>query len=258
MIDPTKNNFTQPLGIQEILDELKLSKDDYDKALSVSKDDNLELHLKTQPNSCFVNNCFNVGLKSWQTNMDIQLVFSEYKAVAYMCQYFSKTEDQFSQAMKKAAKEVYGNNMHHHGTMKTVAKVYLNSRECTVLEAVYHILPELKLKRIFLAVYFVNSNLQEERVQVLLSQKKLSELPDDSSNIFKKSNVDRYVEKPSATFCSHEESSYPKQIKLMISGERMRCHKVRRILRYHVPNKFLHPEKFAHHVLLLFYILRDE
>ena len=107
MIDPTKNNFTQPLGIQEILDELKLSKDDYDKALSVSKDDNLELHLKTQPNSCFVNNCFNVGLKSWQTNMDIQPVFSEYKAVAYMCQYFSKTEDQFSQAMKQAARKSF-------------------------------------------------------------------------------------------------------------------------------------------------------
>ena len=38
----------------------------------------------------------------------------------------------------------------------------------------------------------------------------------------------------------------------------MRCRKVRRILRYHVPNKILYPEKFAHHVLLLFYPLRDE
>ena len=57
--------------------------------------------------------------------------------------------------------------------MKTVAKAYLNSRECTVLETVDHILPELKLKRTFLAVYFVNSNLPEERVQVLLLQKRL-------------------------------------------------------------------------------------
>ena len=38
----------------------------------------------------------------------------------------------------------------------------------------------------------------------------------------------------------------------------MRCRKVRRILRYHVPNKILYPEKFAHHVLLLFYPFRDE
>ena len=38
----------------------------------------------------------------------------------------------------------------------------------------------------------------------------------------------------------------------------MRCRKVRRILRYYVPNKLLPPEKFAHHVILLFFLFRDE
>ena len=33
--------------------------------------------------------------------------------------------------------------------------------------------------------------------------------------------------------------------------------KVSKILRYHVANKILYPEKFARHVLLLFYIFRD-
>ena len=51
-------------------------------------------------------------------------------------------------------------------------------------------------------MYFVNTNLPEERVQVLLSEKELSELPDDSSNIFRKSNIDRYVERPNATCCN--------------------------------------------------------
>ena len=49
----------------------------------------------------------------------------------------------------------------------------------------------------------------------------------------------------------------PQKFKLMISGKTMRCHKVRRIPQYHVPNKLLSPEKFAHHVMLLFYLLRD-
>ena len=111
--------------------------------------------------------------------------------MTYTCQYFSKTEGQCSQAMKQAAKEAYENNMHHHDTMKTIAKAYLNSRECSAQEKVYRILPELKLRRIFPAVYFVNTNLPEERVQILLSEKKLSELADDSPNIFKKSNIDR-------------------------------------------------------------------
>ena len=44
----------------------------------------------------------------------------------------------------------------------------------------------------------------------------------------------------------------------MISGETMKCRKVRRILRYHVPNNILYLEKLAHYVLLLFYSFRDE
>ena len=97
--------------------------------------------------------------------------------------------------------------MHHHDTMKTIAKAYLNNREYSVQEAVYHIFPELKLRRIFPAVYFVNTNLPEERFQVLLSEKKLRELPNDSPNIFRKLNIERYVERPSATFCDEKYST---------------------------------------------------
>ena len=107
--------------------------------------------------------------------MDIQPVFNEYKAVTYMCQYFSKTEDYCSQAMKKqpTTKEAFENNMNHHETMKIIAKAYLNNRECSVQEAVP-------------VVYFVNTNIPEEIAQVLLPEKKLSKLPDGSPSIFKK------------------------------------------------------------------------
>ena len=49
MIDPTKDNFSLPLSVTEILDELEISKDGYYRALSISKDENLKLHLKRQP-----------------------------------------------------------------------------------------------------------------------------------------------------------------------------------------------------------------
>ena len=42
VIDPTKDNFTQPLSSKEILDELEISSDDYYRALSISKDEDLE------------------------------------------------------------------------------------------------------------------------------------------------------------------------------------------------------------------------
>ena len=71
-----KDNFTQPLSVKEVLDELAVSKDDYYRALLISKDENLELHLKREPNSCFVNNYFDVGLKAWQANTNMQPVFN--------------------------------------------------------------------------------------------------------------------------------------------------------------------------------------
>ena len=51
MIDPVKDNFSLPLSVKEILDELEISKDVYYRALSISKDENLKLHLKRQPYS---------------------------------------------------------------------------------------------------------------------------------------------------------------------------------------------------------------
>ena len=66
--------------------------------------------------------------------------------------------------MKKTAKESFENNIHHHNKIKTIAMPYLSNCECSVREAVYHILPELKLRRIFPAEYFLNNNLPEERV----------------------------------------------------------------------------------------------
>ena len=78
-------------------------------------------------------------------------VFNEYKAVTYICQYISKSEDQFLRVMKQAAKEAFQSSMHHHETIKKIAKDYLSSPEYFVQEAVYHILPELMQRRIFLS-----------------------------------------------------------------------------------------------------------
>ena len=144
--------------------------------MSISKCEDLELDLNRQPNACFINNCFNVGLKAWLANTDIQSIFNEYKAVTYLRQYFSKTEDQHSQAMKQAAKEDFENKMHHHDTIKTIARAYLSNRDCFF----YHILPKLKLKRIFPVVHFIKNNLPAEKVQVLVPQRELSKLPDEA------------------------------------------------------------------------------
>ena len=236
--------------------------------------------------------------------MDIQPVFSECKVVTYMCSYFSKSEDQCSAAMKQAAKEALDNELGHFDTMKNILQAYTSKRECSVQEAVHHVLPELHLRRVFHSVYFVNTNLPEEHSKILRTEEELKNLPDNSTNIFKRNTLDRYMDRPNHSFCqgrysmldsfcfaefvscytfiykpkevdqnedyqpdalpdsliegNHNCCNYPKIIKLMNSNEKMRCRKVRRVLRYHTPSKHQYPEKYAHHLLLLFYPFRSE
>ena len=62
-------------------------------------------------------------------------------------------------------------------------------------------MPELFLRRVFPGVQFVNTNLPEERSKVLLTEEQLSSLPEDSTDIFRRNNIDRYVARPSVSFC---------------------------------------------------------
>ena len=65
VIDPNKENYKRPLTIDKILLKLHISKEDYYHALSISVDDDYELHLIRPPNSFFVNNHFDEGLRAW-------------------------------------------------------------------------------------------------------------------------------------------------------------------------------------------------
>ena len=92
------------------------------------------------PNSCFVKNCFKIGLSAWQVNMDIQPVFNEHKAVAYMCAYLSKSEESCSYAMKQALEISIEHKENRYEQMNAIAQAYVSNWEYSVLEAVYHCL----------------------------------------------------------------------------------------------------------------------
>ena len=199
VMDPEKENYKTLLTIDETLLKLDISKEDYYHSLSISVDDDYEPHLIRPPNSCFVNNYFDASLRAWQANMNIQPVFNEYKAVAYMCSFFSKSEDKCSFAMKQAAREA--RKLDQFNTMKNILKAYTSNRECSVQEAVYHIFPELHLRRVFPGVQFVNTALPEGRSKILQTEGQLSSLPEDSNDFFKRNNIDRYLPRSTVSFC---------------------------------------------------------
>ena len=53
----------------------------------------------------------------------------------------------------------------------------------SVQEAVYQVMPELWLRKVFPAVVFANSNLPENRYRICLSEDEIKEL-DENSSIF--------------------------------------------------------------------------
>ena len=152
------------LIISEILQQLNITPEDYYNALFISIDNDFQIHLKRQPNECFINFYLVEGLQAWEANIDIQPVFNHYKAVTYMCAYFS---------MKQAAKEAGMSGKTEVEKMRAVAKTYSRKRECSVQEAVYLLMPKLWLRKTFSKVIFLNSNVPEKRYRMFRNKEDL-------------------------------------------------------------------------------------
>ena len=60
--------------------------------------------------------------------------------------------------------------------------------------------PRSQLKQTFPAVHFVKTIIREETTQALLFKNEFNKLPYDSTNIFKKSKIDRYNHIPNALY----------------------------------------------------------
>lgn len=299
---PNKDDYVLLPSIKEILNELELTESEYYHALRISIDADFQIHLKRPPNSCFVNNYFDEGLLAWQANLDIQPVINYFKAVAYMCAYFSKCENETSEAMKQAAREAATSGCSYREQMKMIARAFTTKRQCSVQEAVYILMPELWLRKTFPVVVFANSNLPDKRYRMCRSKEEVVDLPEDSTDIFKRNVLDRYIDRPDKLFLSGKyavldefcfamfhsyyyitsskivsendcqptvllddcfeqhvaDGNYPKIIPLMNSKEKLKCRKVKAVLRYYAPSSKKNPEGYAHHILFMFYPFRDE
>ena len=82
----------------------------------------------------------------------------------------------------------------NYDQMKLIAQEYASKRECSLQEAVYHIMPELWLRKVFPAKLFANTNLPENKYRVCVIEKEIKQLPEPSTDIFKTIMLDRYKE----------------------------------------------------------------
>ena len=157
----------------------------------------------------------------------------------------------------------------------------------------YATLNQLWLRKVFLAIVNVSSNVPKKRVKMILSKRELPLLPEDTytcKDTYKRNMVSPYIIIPSgevfnqlcyASFIKKYEL-LPKQLDndvqlnelpdevieenhsvnnnnsypkriTLSTGEKVVHGKVEFVLMYHVPNKHKDPEAYAHHLLFMFY-----
>ena len=88
-----------------------------------------------------------------------------------MC-YLSKSEIECSVTTKQAVHDAFEKELDNYEQMKSVVNACINTRERSIQECIYHILPGQWLKKTFPGVIFVNSNVPEKRFRVALLKMK--------------------------------------------------------------------------------------
>ena len=149
VLNPSIADYNSLLTPEEIFQEIAITNEEYEWALTISPDSNCELHLKRPIDSCFTNNYSIAGIKGFAANVDLQPVFNHYKCITYVCSYFTKDETECSQAIMNAAKEAKESNLNVKDGLRKIGAAFLSSREVSSQESVYRCMPELWLRKIF-------------------------------------------------------------------------------------------------------------
>ena len=84
--------------------------------------------------------------------------------------------------------------------MYKLASVYATSRQISLQEAISFTLPELWQTKCYPKTIFVNTNLPENRIRMCKSKAEIEELEPDSTDVFKRNMVERYIDRPNQTF----------------------------------------------------------
>ena len=95
------------------------------------------------------------------------------------------TSDEYGNAMKQTVEEEFQDNLDRYEKMKSTVQAYTNKRECSFQDYVYHVLQDQWLRKVFSGAIFVNTNVPEKMFRICSTQNEITELPDDSKQIFR-------------------------------------------------------------------------
>lgn len=140
------------MSLKEFYNAIGVEEEEYYELISISKRGKV-LILQREVKERFVNNYNQEMLSAWDANMDIQLVVDPYAVISYIASYMNKEETQTTPFLREALFSSAGQNTKER--LKALSEAYITHRQVGASEAVYKVLPSLRLKDSNIACVFV-------------------------------------------------------------------------------------------------------
>ena len=100
-------------------------------------------------------------LRAWDGNMDLQFVLDHFAVSTYVVDYIGKDDTVVAKKIREALKD--DKNLDLRQKMRKSANMYVQLRQVGEAEAIYRLMPRLKLKDSNVTCEFVSTGLKEER-----------------------------------------------------------------------------------------------
>ena len=138
----------------------KLTVEEYMKYIKITEKGTV-LMLKRDVKDRNVNNYNPEMLYAWNANMDIQLALDPFAVITYIVNYMNKDETGMTKFMAEALRTKA--TAEASEKLNTLKLAYLSNRQVGASEAVYRVLPGMRLKDSNISTIFVPSGFPENR-----------------------------------------------------------------------------------------------
>ena len=148
------------MTFKEFLYAIGSTEQEYMQYISISQKGKV-LILKRNVSERFINNYNEEMIYAWNANIDIQLALDPFAVISYIVNYVSKDESGMTAFLKEALKATANKDVNEK--LKAMRIAYLTHRQMGSSEAVYRVVPSMKLKDSNVTCTFVSSGFPENR-----------------------------------------------------------------------------------------------
>ena len=116
--------------------------------------------------------------------MGCKFRFHQHLIIIKKCVHLSKSEDECSQAMSQASKDVFEKSFNNYEKMKSIAQAYTNNRNVAFrnVHMIFYLISGSEkyflLKSLPIVMYY------KKRPRISLNEDQISELTSESTNIY--------------------------------------------------------------------------